>query len=361
MVFAATYRNSFSNIDLNQNQFSLQGEQPMLIHHGHPNFGVMQGGGPNQGTQNLSPEQQQLTKQILQHQRFLNPTGQARFTPDQNPTLQMVDPNYDVHVTGAYQSTQECWGKFCGCLATYFCCCCCQAPYAIVPQGFSGAVQRFGKFYKLVAPGMHYLNPELDRLVLVDKREQVLLLKRQIVQTKDNVTITIDAVVYYKVVDTYKSKFAVRDLVASIKDLTETSVRNAIGRMTLQDVLEKREELSESVLQQMTKPVFNWGAAITRALIQEIIFAKDQLDKMSQGAISKKIGEAFIIQSQADVEAARLMKEAAAILNTEAAMQIRYLESLEAIAKTENPKFVFFPADYSEIGAANETEHEYIL
>jgi regulator of protease activity HflC (stomatin/prohibitin superfamily) len=356
--------------DPNNSQPWQQANQPRLIHQYQSNLLLGPDGRPiqvpqtqhmemqgNGAQKNLTPEQtQQLARQVLQQQRFLNPTGQARYTQAQNPALQMIDPNANANVTGAYQNTQQCWGSFSGCIASYFCCCCCTVPYGTVPQGYTGIIQRFGKFYKLVAPGTHYLNPELDQLVLVDKREQVLLLPKQIVQTKDNVTITIDAVVYYKVLDSYKSRFAVRDLLGALKELIETGLRNAIGRRTLQEVLQKREELSDAVMQQITEPAFNWGAAITRSLIQEIFFAKDQMANMSQGAVGKRIGEAFVIQSKADVEAARLMKEAAAILSTEAAMQIRYLESLESIARTANPKFIFFPADYNEIGANEATE-----
>ena len=255
---------------------------------------------------------------------------------------------------GTYAATQECWGNCCGFIATYICPCCCNPPYQVVPQGFTGIVQRFGKFHRLVGPGMHYLNPDLDQLVLIDKRERVQNLHRQKVVTKDNISTTIDAVLYFQVVDSYKSKFAVSNLEAALIDLVQTTLRNVIGRMTLQDMLENREELSEKIMEFVTSPAFIWGAKVTRVLIQDIFLPEDQRANMSQGAISKKIAEAKVIQSQADVEAARLMREAAQILATDAAMQIRYVESLESLAKSGNPKMVFFPADYREIGSLNQ-------
>jgi len=318
--------------------------QPMRVGpNGQP---MMQGGGMVQQQMPGGPSQNQPGN--LAQQRFMNPTGQARFGPGENPALN-IDPNANG---GTYQDTQECWGKCTGWCNTYLCCCCCEPPYKLVPQGSTGIIQRFGKFHKLVPPGMHYLIPELDTLVLVDKREQVFLLKKQVVQTRDNFTITIDALLFYKVVDSYKSKFAVTNMPLALKDLTETVLRNAIGKVTMQELLEKKEELSESIMEQVTAPAFNWGVAVTRALIQEIFFPREQLGNMSQGAIAKKIAEAKIIQSQADVESARLMKEASSILATEAAMQIRYIEALESIARTGNNKYVFFPADYREIGSS---------
>lgn len=270
-----------------------------------------------------------------------------------NP-ITMPNPNAQNDQQSTYAATQECWGNFTGWIATYLCCCCCDPPYKIVPQGHTGIIQRFGKFYKLVAPGMHYLNPDLDTLVLVDKREQVVNLHRQQVTTRDSISTTIDAVLYYRVIDSYKSKFAVSNIQAALNDLVQTTLRNVIGRMTLQDVLEKRDDLSEQILEHVTIPAFNWGALLTRALIQEIFLPRDQLANMSQGAISKKLAEAKLIQSKADVESARLMKEASEILSTDAAMQIRYVESLESLSRTNNPKMVFFPADYREIGSMNE-------
>jgi len=77
-------------------------------------------------------------------------------------------------------------------------------------------------------------------------------------------------------------------------------------------------------------------------------------NEMSQSAINKKIGEAKIITAQADVDAARLMRDAAEALSTQAALQIRYLDALEALTKTVNPKMVFFPADYRDVGTTND-------
>ena len=294
-------------------------------------------GGPSQGM--VNPNQVMVNP----HANALQPSGRFAPTPVSTQDNQQ----------GTYATTQECWGLMCGWLATYVCCCCCNPPYQLVPQGFTGIIQRFGKFHKLVGPGMHYLNPELDQLVLIDKREQIYNLHKQVVQTRDNVTITIDAILYYKIHDSYKSKFAVTNLTGSLAEFTETILRNAIGKLTLQEVLEKKDDLSEMVMEQITKPAFNWGVSVTRALLQEVFFKMDQIGSMSQAPIAKKIAEAKVILSQADVEAARLMKEASQALATEAAMQIRYIESLESIAKTGNPKFIFFPADFREMGSGD--------
>jgi len=257
---------------------------------------------------------------------------------------------------GAYGTVQTTWGDCTGFLATYLpCCCCCFSnPYEIVPEGFSGVIQRFGKFYKLVGPGQHYLNRDVDTLVLVDKREKVLDLKKQAVVSKDNTTFGIDAVVYYRVVNTYKSRYAVVNLQHSIEDLAITTLRNVIGKFTLQEFLQKREEIAELVEHNVQEPATNWGASVHRVLVQDVILPVEARALFSTGALSKKIAEAQVITAKADVEAARLMKEAADALNTEAALQIRYIDALDSVAKSTNPKMIFFPADYRDVGTVND-------
>ena len=328
---------------------------PQMMQHGGP--GMMHPGGPQmmqqggQGMMYRGPGMQQGPTMQNRGQ------GQGMASPNVLPTSGRFAPTTISSQTdqqGTYAQTQECWGNCCGFIATYICPCCCTPPYQTVPQGFTGIIQRFGKFYKLVAPGMHFLNPDLDTLVLIDKREKVHNMHKQKVVSRDNITTTIDAVVYFQIVDSYKSKFAVTNLEAALVDLVQTTLRNVIGRMSLQELLEKREELSENIMEHVTAPAFDWGAKVMRVLIQDIFLPNDQKANMSQGALSKKIAEAKVIQSQADVEAARLMREAAQILSTDAAMQIRYVENLETLSRTGNPKMVFFPADFREIGSMNE-------
>jgi len=212
---------------------------------------------------------------------------------------------------------------------------------------------RFGKVYKLQAPGLHYVNPEIDRLVLVDKREKVISLAKQIVVTKDNIQMKIDAVVYYQIMDTYKSQFGPQNLQLSIVDLMETTIRNVFGRMTLQEMLLHRDELAENIRGNVEAPTFNWGIKVVRTLVQDIYLPNDIKAQMSTGAIAKKIAEGNVIRAQADVQSARLMREAAEILGTDAAMQIRFVETLESLTKSPNAKMVFFPSDYKQLGTAN--------
>jgi len=255
---------------------------------------------------------------------------------------------------GAYGESQKCWGQCTGCLGTWLpCVCCCPNPYQTVPEGWNGIIMRFNKFYKLVGPGMHYLIPDVDVLVPIDKREKVIDLKQQGVVSKDNTSFRVDAVLYYKVTNAYKSKFGVSNLVAAIQDLAVTTLRNAVGRMTIQQFLELRDHFADQIEGEITHVAETWGVKVNRVLVQDVHLPLEFRSTFSTGAVSKKISEAQVITSKAEVEVARLMRDAAEALSTDAAFQIRYIDALESIAHSANPKMVFFPANYNDVGTAN--------
>jgi len=237
-----------------------------------------------------------------------------------------------------------------GFISNWICCMCCPSPYKVVEEGHVGVVQKFGKFSKLYAPGLYYINPCTEAMTFVDKREKIMDIRRQICMTKDNTNVIVDAVVYYEVEDTYKSLFSVYDLPFSIAELCRTGLRDVFGMVTLQEALEDRDKLAHHLRVHMDEATLTWGVDVTRCLIQEILFTEELQKSLSTAATAKRLAESKIIGAQADVQAARLMRNAADILSTPAAMQVRYLEAITNVAKAPNPKVVFFPADYKQIG-----------
>jgi erythrocyte band 7 integral membrane protein len=283
-------------------------------------------------------------------QNTLDPTGQGRIAVQDNRALQGLEENRNL----AYENTQAGCGAFQAWCAAYICPCCCASPYQTVPTGFVGVIMRFGKFHKLLKPGLHFLNPDVDTFKLVDMRERAVDLRSQVVVTKDNMSLQVQAVLFYKIFDAHRAMFRVDDVSLLIRDLAITTMRNVVGNMTMQEFLEKREDLDDAMLAILEKTVPGWGSQVLRVLVQDVVLPLEFRNTMSSSALSKRIGEAKLITAQADVEAARLMRDAAEALSTDAALQIRYLDSLELLARTPNPKMVFFPSDYREIGSANE-------
>jgi len=168
--------------------------------------------------------------------------------------------------------------------------------------------------------------------------------------TKDNVDVIVDAVVYYKVIDTRKSQFEIGNYVYAVGELSKTALRDVFGTVTLQEALEDRDTQADKLRELVHHPTASWGIEITRVLIQEILFTPDLQIALSTKVTAKRQAESKVIGAQADVQAARLMRNAADALSTPAAMQVRYLEALSNLSHSPSPKIVFFPQDYQQIG-----------
>ena len=117
-----------------------------------------------------------------------------------------------------------------------------------------------------------------------------------------------------------------------------------VGARVLQDVIERREEIAQSIGEIIEDVASGWGVQVESMLIKDIIFSNDLQDSLSMAAQSKRIGESKVIAARAEVESAKLMRQAADILSSAPAMQIRYLEAMQAMAKTANSKVIFLPA-----------------
>ena len=205
----------------------------------------------------------------------------------------------------------------------------------------------FGKFKEVKGSGLHYLNPFCETMTFVDRKENFIDLKQQSIMTKDNVNILIDAVVYYQIEEPYKALFKVQQVFQAIAEISKTTLRDIFGHVTLQEALETKEKMAQLIRELIDKPTEDWGVNVNRVLIQEIIFSKDLQDNLSAAATAKRIAEGKIIQAQADVDSAKLLREASDILNTQAAMQIRYLDAITGLARANNTKIIFMPSDAS--------------
>ncbi|KXS09418.1 hypothetical protein M427DRAFT_105417 [Gonapodya prolifera JEL478] len=214
---------------------------------------------------------------------------------------------------------------------------CCELSFIVV-QGSVGLIQRFGKYYRAVDPGLYYINPFTESLTAIDIKVQVEDIPRQVVMTKDNVTVTIDSVLYWKVVDPYAAAFLVANVRGALVERTQTTLRQVIGARTLQECVENREVLAHQIQDIIEVPAKEMGADVTAMLLKDLQFSAELQDSLSAAAKQQRIGESKIIAAKAEVQAAKLMREAADILNHPAAMQIRYLETLAGMAKSGNTK-----------------------
>lgn len=224
------------------------------------------------------------------------------------------------------------------------CCIICPNPYKPVSQGNVGLVTKFGRFSRAVDPGLVKVNPLSERLIQVDVKIQIVEVPRQVCMTKDNVTLNLTSVIYYHITSPHKAAFGISNIRQALVERTQTTLRHVVGARVLQDVIERREEIAQSIGEIIEEVAAGWGVQVESMLIKDIIFSNDLQDSLSMAAQSKRIGESKVIAARAEVESAKLMRQAADILSSAPAMQIRYLEAMQAMAKTANSKVIFLPA-----------------
>jgi regulator of protease activity HflC (stomatin/prohibitin superfamily) len=138
----------------------------------------------------------------------------------------------------------------------------------IVNQYEKGIVMRMGKFHSLVSSGLTIIMPLTDSIIRVDMREQVISVPPQKLITKDNVTVEVDAVVYYKVVDPVKSQFEVQDFGYACTTLAQTNLRNLIGDRTLDETLVARDMINTNLRHVLDEATNGWGVKVTRVEVQ---------------------------------------------------------------------------------------------
>jgi regulator of protease activity HflC (stomatin/prohibitin superfamily) len=260
---------------------------------------------------------------------------------------------------GAYGSMINCLGSFAGTLGSIPCCFCCPNPYRSVQQGSVGLVSRFGQFYKSVDPGLVKVNPYSEKLRVVDVKIQIATIPRQNVMTKDNVAVDIDSVLVYHIVNPFKAAFGISDVRLALIERSQTTLRHVVGSRNLQSVLTDREAVAAEIETIVEGVSEKWGVSVESILIKDIVFSQDLQQSLSSAAQQKRIGESKVIAARAEVDSAKLMREAADILSSPAAIQIRQLEALQTMARTASAKVVFVPmnlfsGDQSGGGAFNQ-------
>jgi erythrocyte band 7 integral membrane protein len=263
--------------------------------------------------------------------------------PDPQTAALAVEDNYQEPCAAECAS---CLGWFCGGISVgLFCGFCCCNPYKQVERGFKGIIQRFGRVRQVVNEGLYAVNPCTESLTPVDVRCQVLDLKQQSVLTKDNLAIIIDGVVYFTIIDINKAIFQVQNINQSVYQLALVALRGVFGHKLMQDCLVSREEVAQEIERIVAEKAHEWGVQINMIQITDILLPENIKNMLSSAATAEREGKAKIILAQADVESAKLMRQASDILNTSGAMQIRMLETYNKLAQNDNPKIVFMPLD----------------
>ncbi len=183
-----------------------------------------------------------------------------------------------------------------------------------------GLVERLGKFLREAQPGIHFIVPFFDRMTRVDLREMVIDVPPQEVITKDNVMVTVDAVIYYEITDAYKVVYNVSNFQFATLKLAQTNLRNVIGELELDQTLTSREKINTKLRAVLDDATDKWGVRITRVEIKKIDPPKDITDAMSKQMKAERTKRAAILEAEGVKQAQILRAEGernAAILKAE--------------------------------------------
>lgn len=172
------------------------------------------------------------------------------------------------------------------------------ASVKIINQYEKGVVLRLGKFKSIAEPGLNLIFPYLETLVKVDMRERVINVEPQKVITKDNVTVTVDAVIYYKVVDPVKAEFEVENFDTAATTLAQTNLRNVIGDKTLDETLVARDVINTSLRDVLDEATHNWGVKITRVEVQKIDPPPEITEAMSLQMKAEREKRAAVLEAE---------------------------------------------------------------
>jgi regulator of protease activity HflC (stomatin/prohibitin superfamily) len=170
----------------------------------------------------------------------------------------------------------------------------------IIHQAEKGIIERFGRYKETLEPGLRFIIPFIDALAArIDMRETVLDVEPQPVITNDNVTVTVDAVVYYYVTEAKAVKYEVANFYIAVSKLAQTNLRNLIGEMSLDETLTSRERINAALRLTLDEATDKWGVKVTRVEVKEIEPPKDITDAMSKQMKAEREKRAVILEAEA--------------------------------------------------------------
>lgn len=202
---------------------------------------------------------------------------------------------------------------------------------------------RLGRLIGAKGPGIIYVIPFIDKMFKVSTRVVTLDVPAQDVITKDNVSIKVNAVVYFKVIDPNKAITEVENYLFATSQIAQTTLRSVCGQGELDKLLSEREKINMELQEVIDKHTSPWGIKVSTVEVKQIDLPQDMQRAMARQAEAERDRRAKVINAEGEMQASQKYSEAAAILSKEpASLQLRYLNTLSEIA-TENNSTVIFP------------------
>lgn len=205
-----------------------------------------------------------------------------------------------------------------------------------------GILFRFGKFKKVMAPGWNIVIPIIDFYKKVDIRTKAVDVPEQETITKDNVSVKINAVIYYKIFDATKSVLAVENYYYAVEQLAQTTMRNIVGSVTLDELLAEREKISEEICKIIDAATDPWGVKVENVELKDVSLPEDMKRVIARAAEAEREKIAVITKAQGEVEASNNLAKAAEVMSKiPGAMHLRTLSTISDISSDQSNTIVF--------------------
>ena len=205
-----------------------------------------------------------------------------------------------------------------------------------------GVMFTMGRFTRMVDPGWRFVFPVFQTMRKIDLRLKAVDVPAQEAITKDNISAKINAVIYYKIVDAAKSVIEVQDVNYAVLQLAQTTMRNIVGEVTLDELLSQRQIISDKIEKIVDEATLNWGVEVTAAELKDINLPPDMVRTIGKQAEAERERRAVIITSEGEVVAAENLAKAAKILSgSQGALHLRTLNSINDISSDQSNTVVF--------------------
>ena len=219
--------------------------------------------------------------------------------------------------------------------------------FRILREYERGVVFMLGRFWKIKGPGLIVIIPGVQQMVRVDLRTVVMDVPSQDVISRDNVSVKVNAVLYFRVIDPQRAIIQVANFLEATSQLAQTTLRSVLGKHELDEMLAERERLNVDIQQNLDQQTDAWGIKVSMVEIKHVDIDESMIRAIARQAEAERERRAKVIHAEGELQASAKLLEASRVLGqTPQAMQLRYLQTLTAIAGDKSSTIVFpFPVE----------------
>ncbi len=214
--------------------------------------------------------------------------------------------------------------------------------FRILKEYERGVIFFLGRFYRVKGPGLIILIPGLQKMERIDLRTLVLDVPTQDVISRDNVSVKVNAVIYFRVIDPEKAVIQIENRVEATSQLAQTTLRSVLGRHDLDEILSERDKLNSDIQEILDKSTEAWGIKVSNVEIKHVDLEQSMIRAIAAQAEAERSRRAKIIHADGEQQASERLAEAARMLATQpSAVTLRYLQTLTEVARDQNSTIVF--------------------